>query len=304
MSSPIVVFYRDKLINIFSSFFIKYFYKYTEENKCNFNSDMFKKYLLSFNKNSNEIKKSFSLFENYIDKKYDLDYTTLNTSLYIFIKESINDILLTKIIYTKKDELNDFYDKCCKKIAGDLYENIYISISEYKKLIQTDIFHMLNELLPINFITEKYNEIQKINDKKQIDRQHKESHSSENSTIKIKNSSINIDMSCSKNSSMSNNVQPQSIHDDIKSGSKNSSVSNNTRPPSIHDNIKSGSKNSSVSENTRSDTRSKKNLSSNIEYSDVMYDQYYSSDSDDGKHDKNKFDSSIKIIKLDNPMKK
>jgi hypothetical protein len=243
---------------------------------------MFKKYLLSFNKNSNEIKKSFSLFENYIDKKYDLDYTTLNTSLYIFIKESINDILLTKIIYTKKDELNDFYDKCCKKIAGDLYENIYISISEYKKLIQTDIFHMLNELLPINFITEKYNEIQKINDKKQIDRQHKESHSSENSTIKIKNSSINIDMSCSKNSSMSNNVQPQSIHDDVKSGSKNSSVS----------------------ENTRSDTRSKKNLSSNIEYSDVMYDQYYSSDSDDEKHDKNKFDSSIKIIKLDNPMKK
>jgi len=337
MNSPIVVFYKEKIIGIFTSFFIKYFYKHNEmfkyviqkETTDKEKYDTFKKFLLGFSKNTDEINKSFDMFEVYIKRKYNLDYTTLNTSLYIFIKESMHDMLMTKISYEKKDELENFYNKCCKKIACNLYESTDDSYLEYKKIIQNDVKNLLNELLPIDIITSKYNEIQKSLYKKDLDKAYADKHLDKYSNkLNEKENTLSEkekynSYQSHKVNSCSNVALPSITHSNNKSQSDSSETSESTIKLKKYD-----MHNSSSYKKTSSHKRGsshKGGSSSNVEYSDVMYDQYYSSDSEEKskkeykeqkedhkenykddyneKRDEHK-DDLIKKIKLDNPIKK
>lgn len=242
MNSAVVVFYREKINDIFTSFFIKYFNKHKDKFKNNTNTlenddtlDTFKKFLLSFSKNSDEIYKSFTSFEIYIGKKYKLDYSTLNTSLYIYIKESIQEMLNMKIKYDKNDELKHFYYKCCKKIACHLYENYNCNYLDYKRIIQNTVKNTLTELIPIDFITNNYINTQHKTDKKE---HNKNEHDKKEHDKKENDKAILKDKQESSVSVVSVKLNSDRDLDNNKTQPKESSESTIKIKKSDHDTIK------------------------------------------------------------------
>ena len=292
-NSPIVNFYYDKINDIFSSFFIKYFTKQKEKYQTinteqleNEKYNSFKKFLLS--KNPEDLNKSFTSFDIYINKKYNLDYSTLNTTLYIFTKEFIEEIIMEKIAYTKTDKLKHFYFTCYKKIACHLYENNDDSYLESKKIIIDTVKNTIHELIPIDFVTRHYNETIKKHEQKLEDKQHLENKHEQNHYI---HSSIQL-------------------HSDEKNNSSGGkSTSKSTIKPTKTSSHSSSSKRSSKH-------KSNKSNKSNIESSDIDYNQYYKSDSydssdeskkssnDSKKYNKDKYkdEDEYKKIKLDKPL--
>ena len=112
-SMNIIDFYNTKLNDIFSSFFIKYFIKLTD----NFNTiKEYQEFLYNINNDNPSLEKGMTFFEIYIDKKYNLSYDDMNTAINIYIKESLAKLLDQKLNYKReKDIIKTLFDKCFKK---------------------------------------------------------------------------------------------------------------------------------------------------------------------------------------------
>ena len=155
-SNEIVKFYKHRIADIMSSFFIKFFTKL----KCN---DDFKKCLMETNDEMN-LDSAYDKFENYIDLKYSITLNDLELGLNIYMREYTNVLLDKKIITNKKkDVLNVFFKKCCKKIINNIlneYDTQYNlkQITQYnlKQITNKVIEDSLYDIIPINLISENY----------------------------------------------------------------------------------------------------------------------------------------------------
>ena len=212
----IVNFYRTKLFDIISTFFIKYFIKYTKPDK---DIKDIKLFLLNIDSKINEI---FSKFKLYIDKKYHINTNDLEIAFDIYIKEYIYSLLHTKIKHEKNDILYSFFKICCKKIAYDIYilynttpistlsmSNLYIL--KFIKIINDITSHQLNDIIPLNIITSQYLMIEKIQEQK-------------NNSIHNNNNLDNIDNLDYKSKSNNNSNKSES-ESKSKNESKNESES-------------------------------------------------------------------------------
>ena len=179
----ILKFYTIKLNDIFSSFFIKYF------NKLKDNYDTLKDFQIFLRNNEKEnIDKGFFLFDTYIYKKYKLSFEDLNTSIYIYIKESLQKILNKKVIYEQSKDSKDpgfsrsehpvvyrpeqsrdrnyllktLFLKCFKQICTNLYENPN-SINhplDLKKNITHSVKYTMYNIIPFDYTIKHYEDIQ------------------------------------------------------------------------------------------------------------------------------------------------
>ena len=157
----ILKFYTIKLNDIFSSFFIKYF------NKLKDNYDTLKEFQMFLRNNQKQdIDKGLYLFDIYIDKKYKLSFEDLNTSIYIYIKESLQKILNTKVIYEKSKDskyhlLKTLFIKCFKQICTNLYENpnsIHHPL-DLKKNITQSVKYTLYHIIPFDYTIKHYEDV-------------------------------------------------------------------------------------------------------------------------------------------------
>jgi len=147
-SNEIVKFYKHRIADIMSSFFIKFFTKL----KCN---DDFKKCLMETNDEMN-LDSAYDKFENYIDLKYSITLNDLELGLNIYMREYTNVLLDKKIITNKKkDILNVFFKKCCKKIINNIL-NEYDTQYNLKQITNKVIEDSLYDIIPINLISENY----------------------------------------------------------------------------------------------------------------------------------------------------
>lgn len=158
----ILHFYTNKLNDIFSSFFIKYF------NKLKDNHDKikdFQTFLYNISYDKYEIEKGLTVFEIYSEKKYKLTFEDLNTAIYIYIKESLQKILNKKVGYEKNKDskyhlLNTFFYKCFKQICTNLYENP-TSINrplDFKKNIIHSVKYTLYNIIPFDYTIKYYDD--------------------------------------------------------------------------------------------------------------------------------------------------
>jgi hypothetical protein len=157
----ILKFYTIKLNDIFSSFFIKYF------NKLKDNYDTLKEFQMFLRNNEKEdIDKGLHFFDTYIDKKYKLSFEDLNTSIYIYIKESLQKILNKKVMYESRSEqsrnhlLKTLFFKCFKHICTNLYENpnsINHPLDLKKNIIQS-VKYTLYNIIPFDYTIKHYDD--------------------------------------------------------------------------------------------------------------------------------------------------
>jgi len=170
----ILKFYTIKLNDIFSSFFIKYF------NKLKDDYDILKDFQIFLRNNKKQdFDKELYLFDTYINKKYKLSFEDLNTSIYIYIKESLQKILNKKVIYEKSKNSKDpgfsmseqsrnyllktLFIKCFKQICTNLYENpksINHPLDLKKNIIQS-VKYTLYNIIPFDYTIKYYEDTQK-----------------------------------------------------------------------------------------------------------------------------------------------
>ena len=275
--NDIMNFYRTKLFDIISSFFIKYFTKYAKPGK---NNKEIKDFLLTIDSKIDEI---FSKFKLYIDKKYHINANDLETAFDIYIKEYMYSLLHIKIKYEKNNILYSFFKICCKKIAHDIYlysylfynnsynlhssnptsSNVYIL--EFIKIINNITLHQLNDIIPLNIITTQYLMI----DKKQQEKEEQEQKQKEKEEQEHKQ----------KEEQKQKEKERTNSDDDIKSKSNNDTSSQ-------YDDYKSESESKSESKS--------ENYSYNSEYSNH-------SEESDKTADKTKESEHEKIIHLPIP---
>ena len=159
-SMNIIDFYNIKLNDIFSSFFIKYFIKLTD----NFNSiKEYQEFLYNINNDTPSLEKGMTFFEIYVDKKYNLSHNDMNTAINIYIKESLAKLLDQKInqklIYKKeKDIIKTLFYKCFKNIAQYLYEhpNDIQNNTQYKNIIKQLIRYDIYKIIPFKYTITHY----------------------------------------------------------------------------------------------------------------------------------------------------
>jgi len=155
-SMNIIDFYNTKLNDIFSSFFIKYFIKLTD----NFNTiKEYQEFLYNINNDNPSLEKGMTFFEIYIDKKYNLSYDDMNTAINIYIKESLAKLLDQKLNYKReKDIIKTLFEKCFKNIAQYLYEhpNDIQNNIEYKNLIKQSIRYDIYNIIPFKYTITNY----------------------------------------------------------------------------------------------------------------------------------------------------
>ena len=156
-SMNIIDFYNIKLNDIFSSFFIKYIIKLTD----NFNSiKKYQEFLYNINNDNPSLEKGMTFFEIYIDKKYNLSHDDINTAINIYIKESLAKLLDRKLNYKKdKNIVKTLFDKCFKNIAQYLYEhpNDIQNNIEYKNIIKQLIRYDIYNIIPFKYTIANYN---------------------------------------------------------------------------------------------------------------------------------------------------
>jgi hypothetical protein len=157
-SMNLIDFYNIKLNDIFSSFFIKYFIKLTD----NFNSiKEYQEFLYNINNDNPSLEKGMTFFEIYIDKKYNLSHDDMNTAIHIYIKESLAKLLDQKLNYKKeKGIIKTLFDKCFKNIAQYLYEhpNDIQNNTEYKNIIKQLIRYDIYNIIPFKYTIAHYND--------------------------------------------------------------------------------------------------------------------------------------------------
>lgn len=150
----IVNFYKNKLMDIFTSFFVKFFIQIKNENNI--------LQLLENIQKDIENDKIYDKFSSYLKRKYDLNLQDIELALYIFYKEYLQQLLNTKLnIKKQKDILYTFFIKCCKKNAKELYNFInggnLLSSTTIFKIVHTNINNMLDDIIPIEIMNYNYN---------------------------------------------------------------------------------------------------------------------------------------------------